>query len=323
MRRHWLQGIAAASIVFIAAIGCLQAAALSTITVLPHALVIGPKILLSDLLTREGRDILKSRSPETTIVSISPLPGKSRIVDTRTVRAKLMELGVTPDRYLLQMPQQIRVERQAQIIAADQIEDFVRNDFLSQLPWSDARLVEMTIPEGVILPVGEVEMTVQPPARTDFARPFYLSIEFRVDGQTVKRAYYRTVLSVAATVAVAARELTASGEVSSTDIRWERKALKTTLRTLVVEESFFVGRRPRIGIAAGEILTQDMFRVVPLITRGDKVTLVFDDGRIRVSTQGESLSNGSKGDRIRVMNADSRAELFAEVIDAGTVRIVN
>ena len=181
----------------IAAIGsALHAATLSTITVLPRVSVIGPKILLSDLLSPEGLDLLKNANLQTTVVGLSPLPGKSRIVDTRTVQAKLIELGITADRYNVQLPQEIRVDRQVQTIDAARIEDFIRNDFLTTLPWDDARLVEMTIPEPVTLPVGQIEMTFQPPARTDFARPFYLSMEFRVDGQTVKRAFYRTVVAI-------------------------------------------------------------------------------------------------------------------------------
>jgi flagella basal body P-ring formation protein FlgA len=66
-----------------------------------------------------------------------------------------------------------------------------------------------------------------------------------------------------------------------------------------------------------------MFMTVPLIRRGDNVTVVFDDGRIRVSTQAQSLAPGSKGDHIRVINTNSRVELLAEVVDENTVRIVN
>jgi flagella basal body P-ring formation protein FlgA len=66
-----------------------------------------------------------------------------------------------------------------------------------------------------------------------------------------------------------------------------------------------------------------MFVSVPLIRRGDTVTVVFDDGRIRVSAQGQSLGSGAKGDRIRVINTTSHVELTAEVVNGTTVRVPN
>src|SRR5262249_21582593 len=145
----------------------------------------------------------------------------------------------------------------------------------------------------------------------------------RVDGQLVKRAYYKTALTIFDTVAVAARELLPSSDISSGDIRWERRPLRSTLQTPIRDTSFFEYRKPRARIAAGEALTESMFAPVPMIRKGDAVTLLFEKDRIRITAAGQSLAAGSKGDRIRVMNTESRVELLAEVIDANTVRIVN
>ena len=177
--------------------------------------------------------------------------------------------------------------------------------------------------EPIALPLGDLSIRFQQPAKTDLARPFYLDIDFVVDGQTVKHAYFKILLSILHTVAVADKEVSTSDRITAAAIRWEKRLLRTTLQAPVVELSFFEGKKPRTAIAAGQILTESMFVTIPMVKRGDSVTVVFDDGKIRVSTLGQSLGSGSKGDRIRVMNTDSRAELLAEIVDAKTVRIVN
>jgi flagella basal body P-ring formation protein FlgA len=299
------------------------AAELPRVTLNSEASVVGPNIVVSDLLTEDSKRLLAGKSLEAVSLSVSPLPGKAKLLDLRAVRDKLTEVGITSDRYSIQIPEQIRVDRRAQLVLPREIQERIEHDFLPGLPWEEVRLVELDIREPIALPLGDLFLRFQQPARTDLARPFYLAIDFVVDGQTVKHGYFKAALSILHTVAVADKELAPSAGVTAEDIRWEKRLLRTTLQSPVGERSFFEGKRPRTAIAAGQVLTESMFVSLPLVKRGDSVTVVFDDGKIRVSTLGQSLGSGLKGDRIRVMNTDSRAELRAEIVDSKTVRIVN
>jgi len=301
----------------------VAAAELPKITLNSEAAVVGPNVTISDLLTKDSNRLLTDKGLEAISLSVSPLPGKTKLLDLRAVRDKLAELGITSDRYSLQIPEQIRVERRAQLMLPGDVQERIQREFLPGLPWEEVRLVELDMREPIALPLGELSIRFQQPARTDLARPFYLDIDFVVDGQTVKHAYFKILLSILHTVAVADKEVSTSDRITAAAIRWEKRLLRTTLQAPVVELSFFEGKKPRTAIAAGQILTESMFVTIPVVKRGDSVTVVFDDGKIRVSTLGQSLGSGSKGDRIRVMNTDSRAELLAEIVDAKTVRIVN
>jgi flagella basal body P-ring formation protein FlgA len=297
---------------------------LPRVTILGQVSVKDSRVLITDLLTSETRQTLAAHDRiQNVSITLAPLPGKAKTLEGRIVRDRLADFGITSDRFSIQIPQGIRLERQGQTLLPTEIEKLAREQFLPKLPWDDVQLQEISILDPIVLPYGKVELDFQRPARTDLARPFYLNIDFRVDGQLVKRAYVRTVLTVFDTVAVAARDLSASEKVTAADIELERRPLKSTLQRPVRNASFFEGRRPRAAIAVGEPLFEEMFVTVPLIRRGDTVTVVFDDGRIRVSTQGQSLASGSRGDRIRVINATSHAELIAEVVNETTVRIVN
>jgi flagella basal body P-ring formation protein FlgA len=280
-------------------------------------------VLLTDVLTPDTRQTLASNTRIHNVsIALSPLPGKAKTLDGRVVRDRLADFGITGDRFSIQIPDQIRLERQGQTLLPSEIETLAREQFLPKLPWADVQLQEIAITEPVILPYGKVELDFERQTRTDLARPFYLNIDFRVDGQLVKRAYVRTVLTVFDVVAVSSREISPSEKMTAADIELERRPLKSTLRKPVRDASYFEGRKLRAAITAGEPLFEEMFVSVPLIRRGDTVTVVFDEGLIRVTAQGESLGSGSRGDRIRVMNAASHVELIAEVVDDTTVRVV-
>jgi flagella basal body P-ring formation protein FlgA len=297
---------------------------LPRITVLPQVSVQDSRVLLGDLLTPESQQTLSGNNRVKTMsVALAPLPGKLKTLDGRIVREKLAELGIASDRFSIQVPPEIRLERLGQTLLPTDIENLITERFLPTLPWQDVQLDEIAIAEPIVLPVGKVDVEFQRPARTDMARPFYLNVDFRVDGQLVKRSYLRTSLTIFDSVAVAGRDFTPSDKILVEDLRWERRPLRSTLQTPVREASFFESRKPRSNIAVGESLFEAMFVAVPLIRRGDNVTVVFDDGKIRVATQAQSLGPGSKGDHIRVMNISSRVELMAEVVDESTVRVVN
>lgn len=296
---------------------------LPKITLQSEASVEESKIYLRDLLTTDSRIALESSEQiAKSVVALSPAPGKAKVFESREVYQRLAELGITGDRYAIQVPGQIRVERRGQTLSPNDIEDRVKREFLPGLPWDDVHLAEIDVTDNVVLPIGKVDLTFQYSPKTDLVKPFYLSITFRLNGQTVRRAYIRTVLTISDTLAVANKDIAPGDKIGAADVRWEKHELPSTLRPAVKSVDFFQNRKSRTLITAGQPLTEDLFVMAPLIKRGDSVILLYKDEKIHISAQAQSLAAGSKGDRIRVLNVASRKELIAEVVDEKTVRVV-
>ena len=70
--------------------------------------------------------------------------------------------------------------------------------------------------------------------------------------------------------------------------------------------------------ASQPILASDL---TPLsaVNRGDKLTLVYTRGNVRISAMVEALEEGGPGDTIAVRNLDSKKQIYATVLDADTV----
>jgi flagella basal body P-ring formation protein FlgA len=58
-----------------------------------------------------------------------------------------------------------------------------------------------------------------------------------------------------------------------------------------------------------------------VIERNDIVTIVFDNGALRITGEGRALDPGQQNQRIRVMNLSSRQIITGEVINKNTVRV--
>jgi flagella basal body P-ring formation protein FlgA len=74
-------------------------------------------------------------------------------------------------------------------------------------------------------------------------------------------------------------------------------------------------------IAAQTVVTGPMIETPPLVRRGDSVTIVAEAGAMRVTAAGEARQKGGRGDRIAVVNLDSRRTIYAQVIDGRTVAV--
>ena len=80
-----------------------------------------------------------------------------------------------------------------------------------------------------------------------------------------------------------------------------------------------VGREARYAIYAGRPIRAKDLTEPALIERNTIVTLVFEKGGLRISTDGRALDRAAVGDTVRVMNIGSRQTIVGRVAPDGRV----
>lgn len=80
-----------------------------------------------------------------------------------------------------------------------------------------------------------------------------------------------------------------------------------------------IGREARVTLYAGRPLRPGDLRAPALVERNQLVTLAFKAGGLSLTTEGRALARGGEGDRIRVMNLQSRVTVSGTVLADGTV----
>lgn len=84
-----------------------------------------------------------------------------------------------------------------------------------------------------------------------------------------------------------------------------------------------VGKALTRSLAAGTLLTTAMVSNRQLVRRGERVTLVVERGGLRVTSSGTAESDGAFGDKVLVKNAFSSRRVEGNVMEDGSVRVIN
>ncbi len=82
-----------------------------------------------------------------------------------------------------------------------------------------------------------------------------------------------------------------------------------------------VGTRTTRPLRARQVIYESYVRRPPLLSRGDRVTLIASIGGVRVTAMGEVLKRAGRGDRVPVRNLSSKRVLQAIAVDKYTARV--
>jgi flagella basal body P-ring formation protein FlgA len=82
-----------------------------------------------------------------------------------------------------------------------------------------------------------------------------------------------------------------------------------------------LGKRTKRAINTDEVLRTDHIELPPLVKRGDVVSIIAESDGLRITALGEVKKKGCRGERIRVLNLDSKKCIYACVLDSKTVRV--
>ena len=82
-----------------------------------------------------------------------------------------------------------------------------------------------------------------------------------------------------------------------------------------------IGKEARIVLYAGRPIRLNDVGEPALIERNSVVTLIYRTSGLNITTEGRAMGRAGAGEKIKVMNLSSRAQVFGEVQTDGSVLI--
>lgn len=124
-------------------------------------------------------------------------------------------------------------------------------------------------------------------------------------------------MPVQAETIVAARTIRANAIIEPTDV---------TLSAAKMPNGFMraadvVGQEARVVLYAGRPILVDDIGPPAVVMRNQIVRLTFAGTGLSITTEGRALERGAVGDNVRIMNLSSRATLFGQVQEDGSIRV--
>ncbi|WP_299968603.1 flagellar basal body P-ring formation chaperone FlgA [uncultured Roseobacter sp.] len=122
---------------------------------------------------------------------------------------------------------------------------------------------------------------------------------------------------VFADVVVPTRTIRANAIITEMDVSAKAGEVANTFN----RPTDVIGQEARTTLYAGRPIRFDDVGPPALVARNQIVPLRFESGGLLITTDGRSLERGGVGDRVRIMNLDSRTTLFGQVRPDGSVQV--
>lgn len=118
--------------------------------------------------------------------------------------------------------------------------------------------------------------------------------------------------SLAETI-VAARTIPAQSVIGPADIT----ILESDVQGSITEPDLVVGMEARVALYAGRPIRPGDVGLPAVVERNQIILLYYESNGLMISTEGRALGRAGPGERIRVMNLNSRSTVSARIGDDG------
>jgi flagella basal body P-ring formation protein FlgA len=123
-------------------------------------------------------------------------------------------------------------------------------------------------------------------------------------------------------VVVARRTINQGAAIASADVELTALSFTRVDELGLDDVAQAIGQRAKRVISAGTLVEVDMLEAVPLVLRGQLVTLTSLAGAIRVVTTAKAAEDGRRGDVMKVRSVDDKkVEFDAVVVGPGEVQL--
>jgi len=303
--------------------GYLFAAGMTAIRLLEKAEVEKDKIRLGEIARIKCEDPELAKELRAIVIGKAPLPGRTRQIDEQYIRLRLKQNAIDLSQISLHVPRKVEVFRGFVEISKEKIKKIVLDFMHQKIPWkrSRVRVKDVRVNRNVILPKGKITYEVILPKNTDFLGTIPLSVIFRVNRHFQKRVWATVSIEMLAEVVITRRPLRRYQLITEDDIRLQKMDLAELPSNIITSCEEVLGKRTKSAINANVVLRSDLVELPPLVRRGDVVLMIAESDGLKITALGEVRERGRRGERIRVVNLDSKREIYARVLDSKTVKV--
>lgn len=160
--------------------------------------------------------------------------------------------------------------------------------------------------------------TFLPPGSTVYTAT---TVGVRCRGASPWTLYVPAHLKVLDKVIVATRPLQPGHRITANDFTITERDLGTLHTEYTSDPRDVVGKLVKQPVMANSVLTPYMLERSRVVHRGDQVMIVARDNGLEVRMVGQALTDGAKGDEIKVRNLSSKEIVVGTVAAEGTVNV--
>lgn len=185
----------------------------------------------------------------------------------------------------------------------------------------DVRIRRITISDALKLPDGSVDYEIVAQQQWEGWGNISIMVLARQKERVVRNIPVRVEVEALADTVVTLRQIEHGAGITAADIVLQKREITQNSHLAARSVDAVIGKKARTTIRANQPVRADQIEKVPLVKSGQIVTIIAENGVMKISVSGKAHSSGAEGDVIRVQNLTSLKEIPAKVIDASTVQV--
>jgi len=299
------------------------------IVITPEVKVSQKRVCLLDLcrpeaLSEEWRELLKSED-----LGAAPSVGEQKYILAEHLRTYLnrffIKQGCDPSQIVMNLPAKVLIQRTSVRLPDEEIEAIYREFVLSRSPW-DVRDVEIHnvyfsgVPE---LPEGKISHEVLADPKERFIGKVSVTIQFFVDGEKDRSLRATGKVDVYQNVIHALNPLKRNDIIEEKSIEVQRINVAGDPDRYVRDVEQVIGKQLLRDIGMHQPIAFKDLNQPTVVKRGGIVTIIYENGGLKLTAKGEVRGNACVGDTIRVTNLMTKRSTLCMVVDEETVRLVH
>lgn len=295
-----------------------------TIELQDRAVVSSKNVLLKDLAV--VTDCTESELERINLIYIcnAPLVGKSRNIDSNYIIARILQAGISRASFQIKGAKKIQIQTLFQILKPERIIEYAKNYIMITLGDSKQKIKVESVQSirEIKLPLGDIEFKVCSSFNPqDYCKQFYVPVEIFVGGKQYQIIRVNFRIQRFEDVVIADEDINRHQVLTNSMLKIVEKDVYSLQTRPFNQIETLIGKQTVAIVKKGSVLTSDMVETIPLIKRGDIVTIKNEIGPLVVTTLGKAQDDGILGQKIKVQNLDSKTVIVGRVQDKQTIII--
>lgn len=258
----------------------------------------------------------------------SPAAGAEKVINPAQLKAFIESFLSTQSydssKVQIALPTSIRVTRLSVLVPKERIESIFKDYIAKNAPWNprDVVIGPIYYPGNVELPAGDMtyEITANPQER--FIGNVGITIQFIVGGEKDRSIRVTGKIELFQNVVHAIHVLKRNDIITEADVQLEKTNVSDSPDRFAGSIDQVVGKRVTRELAINQPIVLSELATPLAFKSGATVTIVYEQGALRVTAKGQTRQDGSIGSMVRVVNVMTNRMITCRVIDASTVQAV-
>lgn len=181
------------------------------------------------------------------------------------------------------------------------------------------RFVPRNTPETLSLPEGDMDFEVLFP-NPDVLSSRQATLIVRVDGRVRHNISVPGEIQAFVPVVVTADNLGRGDVIGAGDVRIELKNLNG-LKNPLTDKQDAIGMKLRRPLSVNRVISENDLDLPVLVERRQMITLVASRGTLEITSTGQAMASGRRGDIVMIKNLRSDREVPGRVIGPGLAKV--